>query len=117
MEYISIVAIALSVVSICLWAYSLASMRGRKVEVDNTPPRAVDAGFEVSGGTGKGESDEGPTASAPPHHETYALGISTEELERFSLQVIKNLDMINKRIGVKFDVKPLQAKKESQGKK
>ncbi|GGM70577.1 hypothetical protein GCM10007108_05740 [Thermogymnomonas acidicola] len=115
MEYISIVAIALSVVSICLWAYSLASMRGRKVEVDNTP-RAVDAGFEVSGGTGKGESDEGPTASAP-HHETYALGISTEELERFSLQVIKNLDMINKRIGVKFDVKPLQAKKESQGKK
>lgn len=114
MDTLAIIALVLSIISILLWVYSFLFRNGSPIvgrsaentvkhEVErNDPPREDPSVPQVR------RSD--PPVQSPSReyleYEAQFMG----ETQKFSHMVRKNLEMLNTRVGIKFDVKPISEK-------
>ncbi len=103
MSTLSIVALAVSVVSLLLWAYTfLFNKMQFKLPFLKTADPAPEQKIESP------KTEVGKLESAKAGSDFGDEMI--EELRKFSQMVRKNLEMLNTRVGIKFDVKPLSDK-------
>ncbi len=108
MDPVAIAALVLSVISILLWAYTFLfpknklSLSGKSTGSSAaTEEKDAEPGMPVP-------VRSNSQVQTPPHgkqssQETNFMG----DTQKFSQMVRKNLEMLNTRVGIKFDVKPL----------
>lgn len=106
MDPIAIAALVLSVISILLWVYTFMFQKGLPslkipaqreeqktvAEEKNLPDIRKDSGLSL-------------TPEYLQHESNFM-----NETQKFSHMVRKNLEMLNTRVGIKFDVKPISEK-------
>lgn len=108
MDPIAVTALVLSIISILLWVYTFVFKEqlpgplriANHEEVENAGPQAQE---EVSGVPQVMGRPGTPAPSAPAPGEARFMN----ETQKFSQMVRKNLEMLNTRVGIKFDVKPI----------
>lgn len=113
MDPISVIALVLSVIAILLWVYSYLFQPARETP-RNPVQKAEDRNPEEPG------VNPMPPQVASGNPESQSLSLQEQfvqmegqfrtETQKFSQMVRKNLEMLNTRVGIKFDVKPLSEK-------
>lgn len=103
MDPLSVIALVLSIIAIGLWAYSFL-FQNQKLQ---QPVREKNMGK-------KEEKEENamppqPVSQSPSVPEQFFQRENQfkDETQKFSRMVRKNLEMLNTRVGIKFDVKPI----------
>ena len=103
MDSISVIALVLSIVAILLWVYSFffrESVTPEPIKEQQKENHEVKSLPQVRNNEGLALSEEFLK------HESQFMG----ETQKFSQMVRKNLEMLNTRVGIKFDVKPISDK-------
>ncbi|MCL4480787.1 MAG: hypothetical protein M1113_04810 [Candidatus Thermoplasmatota archaeon] len=103
MSDLTIVALLFSIIAIVLWIITFLKSRSVRPQ-GNTQPMAQEV--ETS------RSEAGGNEAMVPQVKSSAEVSNRDEeffndLSKFTQMVRKNLEMINTRIGIKFDIKPL----------
>lgn len=113
MDPISVIALVLSVIAILLWVYSYLFQPARETpriqeqkarDMTSEEPGIKPMSPQVTPGN--------PDRQSPSLQEQFIQMESQfrKETQKFSQMVHKNLEMLNTRVGIKFDVKPLPEK-------
>ncbi len=107
MDPVSIVALVLSIIAILLWLYSfLFSEKNSKVKETENPPQArpmEEPGQQLGMPDILRQEGQLKVLQQQVQWESRFMA----ETQKFSQMVRKNLEMLNTRVGIKFDVKPI----------
>lgn len=112
MDPIAVAALIISIISILLWVYSFFFQNKTPIQ---DKPELQDRKQEDAGSVPDVRHSETPAPSISAEyirHEAQFMG----ETQKFSHMVRKNLEMLNTRVGIKFDVKPISEKYSNKGK-
>ncbi len=105
MDPVAITALILSIISILLWAYTY--MSPKKTGNDASNSVKSDPAKEEPSGDVSMPVPVGHNIPAPARGQETQESRFMSDTQKFSQMVRKNLEMLNTRVGIKFDVKPL----------
>lgn len=106
MDAIAIAALVLSIISILLWVYTFMFQKAPQFRSEPVPRE--EPNVAVDGKVLPDVVRESKLTLTPEYLEHESNFMS--ETQKFSHMVRKNLEMLNTRVGIKFDVKPISEK-------